>query len=90
MLVHGYSWVNLRYCGFEDDEVGFHFNALESSVSHSVFDGNCFTKNGTALLWKGVPIGASISFPESIFSCNGIDVDNRSGQSIDLSEAVFE
>lgn len=90
VLVHGHSWVNLRYCEFADNEVGFHFNASESSVSHSIFDGNRFTENGTALLWEGIPVGTSISFPESVFSLNGTDIDNRSGQVIDISEAVFQ
>ena len=89
VLVHGYSWVNLRYCEFTDNEVGFHFNASESSVSHSIFDGNRFAGNGTALLWEGIPVDMSISFPESVFERNGTDVDNRSGQGLDLSEATF-
>ncbi len=90
VLVHGRSWVNLRYCEFTDNEEGFHFNASESNVSHSIFDGNRFTENGTALLWEGIPVGASISFPENVFSHNGTDIDNRSGQVIDISEAVFQ
>ena len=89
VLVHGYSWVNLRYCSFTDNEVGFHFNASESNVSHSIFDGNRFAGNGTALLWEGIPVDMSISFPESVFERNGTDVDNRSGQGLDLSEATF-
>ena len=89
VLVHGKSWLNLRYCEFTDNEVGFHFNASESSVSHSIFDGNRFAGNGTALLWEGIPVDMSISFPESVFERNGTDVDNRSGQSLDLSEAIF-
>ena len=90
VLPHGYSWLNFRYCTFTDNEVGFHFNASQSSVTHSQFDGNRFTENGTAILWEGTPVDIAISFPESVFSHNGTDFDNRSGQSIDISQAVFE
>lgn len=90
VLVHGHSWVNLRYCEFTDNEVAFHFSAPESRVSHSVFDGNRFTENGTAILWEGGTVGVSVSFPESLFSHNGTDIDNRSGQMFDLSQALFE
>ena len=90
VLPHGYSWLNFRYCAFMDNEVGFHFNASQSNVTHSQFDGNRFTENGTAILWEGTPVDIAISFPESIFAHNGTDIDNRSGQSIDISQAVFE
>ena len=90
VLPHGYSWLNFRYCAFMDNEVGFHFNASQSNVTHSQFDGNRFTENGTAILWEGTPVDIAISFPESVFAHNGADIDNRSGQSIDISQAVFE
>ena len=90
VLTHGYSWLNCRYCEFADNAVGFHFNASQSSVSHSQFTGNHFTENDTAILWEGTPVDMTISFHESVFSHNGTDIDNRSGQSIDISQAVFE
>ena len=90
VLAHGDSWLNFRYCEFTDNTVGFHFNASRSNVTHSQFDGNCFMENDTAILWEGTPVDMSISFHESVFSHNGTDIDNRSGQSIDISQAVFQ
>ena len=90
VLAHGDSWLNFRYCEFADNTVGFHFNASRSNVTHSQFDGNRFTENNTAILWEGTPVDMAISFPESVFTHNGTDIDNRSGQSIDISQAVFE
>lgn len=89
VLTHGYSWLNFRYCEFADNAVGFHFNASQSSVSHSQFTGNHFTENDTAILWEGTPVDVTVSFHESVFSHNGTDIDNRSGQSIDISQATF-
>ncbi|MEY8403089.1 zinc ribbon domain-containing protein [Oscillospiraceae bacterium 44-34] len=90
VLAHGHSWLNFRYCEFADNAVGFHFNASQSNVSHSLFTGNHFTENDTAILWEGTPVDVTISFHESVFSHNGTDIDNRSGQSIDISQATFE
>ena len=90
VLTHGYSWLNFRYCEFADNTVGFHFNASQSTVSHSQFTGNHFTENDTAILWEGTPVDIAISFHESVFAHNGTDIDNRSGQQIDISQAVFE
>ncbi len=90
VLAHGNSWLNFRYCEFQDNTVGFHFNASQSTVSHSQFTGNHFTENDTAILWEGTPVDVAISFHESVFSHNGTDIDNRNGQSIDISQAAFE
>lgn len=90
VLAHGHSWLNLRSCTFTGNAVAFHFNASQSDVSHSIFHGNRFAENGTAILWEGTSIDVPISFPESLFSHNGTDIDNRSGQLLDLSQALFE
>ena len=90
VLAHGKSWLNFRYCEFVGNTVGFHFNASRSSVSHSQFDGNRFRENDTAVLWEGTVVDLAVSFHESIFTRNGTDFDNRSGQSVDLSRAVFQ
>ena len=90
MLVRGYSWLNFRCCGFADNTVGFHFNASRSNVSHSRFTSNRFTGNDTATLREGTPVDMAISFHESVFAHNGTDIDNRSGQKADISQAIFE
>ena len=46
--------------------------------------------DGTAGLLERMPSRETICFPESVFSGNGTDIDNRCGQELDLSEAVFE
>ena len=90
VLAHGHSWLNFRYCEFQDNAVGFHFNVSQSNVTHSQFTGNHFTENDTAILWEGTPVDMAISFHESIFARNVTDIDNRCGQQIDISQAVFE
>lgn len=84
------AWVNLRACTVEDNQVGLHFNATGDNVSRPVYDDNLFRKNGTAILLERVPGIESISFSGCRFTENGTDIDNRCGQAVDISQAIFE
>ena len=90
VLGYGYTWVNTIECCFENNQTGFHFNSTGSSVSHTMFNGNQFRDNGTAVLLEHVPTDVTLNFADSVFSGNGTDIDNRCNQSLDISEAVFE
>lgn len=91
VLAYGNNvWINLGACTVEDNEVGLHFNAAGSSVSHPVYDDNLFRRNGTAVLLESVPSVESISFPGCRFTENGADIDNPFGQTLELDGAIFE
>lgn len=90
VLAYGSTWVNTMDCRFEDNKIGFHFNASGGSVSHSTYTGNEFIRNGTGVLLESVPTDIALKFPKCIFSGNGTDIDNRCGQELDLSQAVFK
>ncbi len=90
VLAYGRTWVNVMGCWFEDNQVGFHFNATGRVVSHSTYTGNQFINNGTGVLLDSVPTDISLKFPECRFSGNSTDIDNRCGQELDLSQATFE
>ena len=47
VLAHGHSWLHFRCCAFQDNAVGFRFNASQGSITHSQFNDNRFTGNGT-------------------------------------------
>ena len=83
-------WINLGDCTVEDNEVGFHFNATGNQVSRTIYNDDLFQRNGTAVLLESVPNIESISFPGTRFTDNGTDIDNRCGQEVDISQAVFE
>lgn len=76
-------------CIFENNETALHFNADTGSFSDDRYMRDVFRNNGTAVLLERLPTEETISFPESVFSGNGTDIDNRCGQKLDLSEAVF-
>ena len=49
-----------------------------------------FRNNGTAVLLKRVPNELPLSFPDTLFTGNGQDIDNRCEQKLELDEAIFE
>ena len=84
------AWVSAWDCTFENNEIGLHFNNDTGSPMDSRCMGDVFRNNGTAVLLERVPTEVSLSFPESVFSGNGTDIDNRCGQEVDVSQAIFE
>ena len=90
VLCYGNSWVNIKNSVFEDNTVGFHFNSTSDNRSDHMYSGNLFQRNGTAVLLESVPGDQALYFEGTRFSRNGTDIDNRCGQQIDISQAVFE
>ena len=54
MLAYGTTRVNTMDCRFEDNQVGFRFNAEGTVVTHTQYANNEFFHNGTAVLLKSV------------------------------------
>ena len=77
-------------CTFEDNETCIHFNADPGSFMDSRYMEDVFRNNTTAVLLERVPTETAISFPESLFSGNGADIDNRCGQEISIADTIFE
>lgn len=84
------AWVNADQCIFSDNGVGLHINNAEPNLSDSRFEGNTFQGNGTALVLEQVGVDLALSFPGTLFTGPGADIDNRCGQELDLSRTVFQ
>ncbi len=89
VLAYGTTWVNTMDRRFEDNQVGFHFNAEGTVVTHTQYTNNEFSRNGTAVLLESVPAESPLSFPGSVFESNDIDIDNRCGREVNISQATF-
>ncbi len=76
-------------CVFEDNDVAVHYNTNQVSFFNSTSPDNQFFRNGTAILIEGEPTEDSLELPGCQFQGNGTDIDNRSGQPLDISQAVF-
>lgn len=90
VMGYGSAWVNVIGCRFSGNQVGFHFNSTGNSVSHTMFNDNHFEENATAVLLENVPTDVTMNFQNSRFSGNRVDIDNRCGQPLDLTQAIFE
>ena len=90
LLVNGTAWGQAVDCRFTDNSVGFHFDSADGNVSDTMFNDNLFKRNSTAVLLERVPTNITLDFRGSRFAGNGIDIDNRCDQPLDLSEAAFE
>lgn len=90
VLAHTNAWVNADECVFEDNAVGFCFDAEHGSPSDTRYVNDLFRNNGTAVLLAQVPNDVSLQFPGTRFQDNGTDIDNRCGHKLELDEAVFE
>lgn len=90
VLAHTQAWVKADESVFEDNTVGLCYDAEYGSPSDEWFISNVFRGNGTAVLLKQVPSKLALSFPGTRFIGNGTDIDNRCGQELDVSQAVFE
>lgn len=90
VLAHTKAWFNADECAFEDNGVGFCFDAEHGSPSDSRFMNDLFRNNGTAVLLEQVPNDAALQFPGTRFQRNGTDIDNRCGHKLELDEAIFE
>ena len=89
VLTYGTTWVNAMDCRFEDNQVGFRFNAEGTVVTHTQYANNEFFHNGTAVLLKSVPAENPLSFPGSVFEDNDTDIDNRCGREVNISQTTF-
>ena len=90
LLAYGKAWININDCVIEDNAVGLRINSVGNHVSHMLFYDNIFRNNGTGLLLESVPTDLAMDFGGTVFSGNGVDIVNPCGQSLDVSEAVFE
>lgn len=84
------SWVNACQCTFADNGIGLHMNNALMNVSDDRYMDNLFQNNGTGVLLEQLGVDLPLQFSGTRFSGNGTDIDNRCGQPLDLSEAVFE
>ena len=89
VLAYGTTWVNAMDCRFEDNQVGFRFNAEGTVITHTQYANNEFFHNGTAVLLKSVPAESPLSFPGSVFEDNDTDIDNRCGREVNISQTTF-
>lgn len=90
-LAEDHAWINADETAFVDNTVGMCFNAQDTPmVSDNFYNNDTFQGNETAVLLERVSGDAPLNFPGTRFTGNGTDIDNRCGQEVDLSKAIFD
>lgn len=89
-LADGNAWIVASGTVFEHNAVGLCFDAEQGIVSDNYYMNDTFRNNGTAVLLERVPNDTPLSFPGTLFTGNGTDIDNRCGQELELEGAVFK
>lgn len=84
---HGIAYTS---CRFEGNQVAVHYNTNQVTFFNGVSPDNTFLRNGTAILIEGEPTEDTLDLSGCRFEGNGTDIDNRSGQPLDISQAVFQ
>ena len=84
------QWVHTQWTTFENNEIGLHFNSGAGVPSSITYTGTRFVGNGTGVLLERVPSDQTLYFDDCLFSRNGMDIDNRCDQPLDITAAVFE
>lgn len=85
------AWIDADGTIFADNRMGLCFDSADTPmVSDNYYTGNTFQNNDTAVLLKRVGSDAPLGFPDTLFTGNGTDIDNRCGQELELEGAVFK
>lgn len=85
------AWIDTDGTIFADNRVGLCFDSADTPmVSDNFYTGNTFQDNDTAVLLKHVGSDVPLEFPDTLFTGNGQDIDNRCGQELELEGAVFK
>ena len=86
---HG-GFVAAHYTTFDSNGVGLKFKTGNYGHCDAGFICNTFTSNGTALQIEELAGDVELMFDQSLFSGNGVNVDNPTGHPVNLSAAIEE
>lgn len=86
---HG-GWIGSTNSTFANNRVGIQMDTLDSQSSVTSYRNNRFTDNDTAVLISQLYGTMVLTFEETVFAGNGVDIDNPAGHPVDTSGAIFE
>lgn len=77
-------------CVFSENQIAFKYDTLNYSYFRGDFRNCIFENNGIGFWLARLPGQNILSFPDTAFCQNGVDVQNDTDHKLDLSEAIFE
>lgn len=80
----------LESCVFENNQIAFKYDTGWYSYFKGDIGGCRFANNGIGFWLARLPGNNTLTFPQTIFRENGVDVQNDSDHILDFSETIFE
>lgn len=82
--------IGVERCVFQNNSVGFKYNTVVYHSFNDVFPDCTIIDNDIGVQFARLQGTITIDFVGSVFSGNGIDIDNPAQYSIDTSKAIFQ
>ena len=82
--------VGVESCIFRQNQIGLQYDTGHYSYFRGDYSGCVFEDNGIGFWSARLPGDDTLTFPNTIFGGNGVDIQNDSGHKLDLSETIFE
>jgi len=77
-------------CTFRNNKIGFSYDTLHHSLFKTGFPDCTIVGNEIGVQFVNLSGPAPLDFGDTVFSGNGVDIDNPIQYPIDLSNAIFE
>ena len=82
--------IGVEACTFRSNKIAFCYDTSSYFFFKSGFPNCTIADNGIGIQFVNLPGASPLDFGDTVFSGNGIDIDNPIQYPIDLSNAIFE
>lgn len=89
-LVEDGGMIGVERCRFQDNGIGFRYNTTSYHFFNTGFLACIIKDNDIGIQFSSLPGVEPLDFSDTLFSGNGIHIDNPAGYPVDTSRAIFE
>ena len=82
--------IGVENCVFQNNGVGFRYDTASFNFFKSGFPDCSFENNDIGVQFAHLPGSMPLDFAFTVFTGNGIDMDNPIDYPLDLSNAIFQ
>ena len=82
--------IGVEACTFRNNKIAFSYDTLSYFSFKGGFPDSTIEDNDIGIQFVNIPGAMPLDFAGTVFSGNGIDIDNPIGYPIDLSNAIFK
>lgn len=89
-LVEDGGMIGVERCRFQDNGIGFRYNTTSYHFFNTGFPACIIKDNDIGIQFSSLPGVSPLDFSDTLFSGNGIHIDNPIGYPVDTSRSIFE